>query len=364
MTFRIVLIALALFAAGCNSNKDVVSPEVKPLTEAVYASGLVVAEDEYQVFAQVDGYLAEKMVSDGDAVKKGDVIFVIESTQQNARLQIARENYALAKRNNGEDSPVLQELHTAIAASRTKMRYDSINFIRYENLLKQNATTKAAYDSYKLMYENARQDYTLQLARLKKTKNQLHTEFENAAAQLRIAGEESGRYTVRSEIDGKVFTTTKEKGELIRRGEMIGVVGRDDHFYLELSVDELDIQRVKKDQKVLVKIDAYPDKIFEAAITKVYPMVNPRQQSLRADAELREALPGAFSGLAVEANIIIRQKNDALVIPKTALLPGDSVLIKTDDGNQKVKVKTGIQTLDEIEIIEGLTTQQQLLVSK
>ncbi len=172
------------------------------------------------------------------------------------------------------------------------------------------------------MYENARQDYALQLSRLKKTKNQLHTEFENASAQLSIAGEESGRYIVRSDIDGKVFTTTKEKGELIRRGEMIGVVGRDDNFYLQLSVDELDIQRIKKDQRVLVKIDAYPDKIFQAAITKVYPMVNPQQQSLRADAELREALPGAFSGLAVEANIIIREKDKALVIPKTALLPG------------------------------------------
>jgi HlyD family secretion protein len=169
---------------------------------------------------------------------------------------------------------------------------------------------------------------------------------------------------VKSDIDGKVFNTTKEKGELIRRGEMIGVVGRDDNFYLQLSIDEQDIQRVKKDQKVLVKIDAYPDKIFQAAITKVYPMVNPQQQSLRADAALREALPGAFSGLAVEANIIIREKNDALVIPKTALLPGDSVLIKTGKGKQKVKVKTGIQTLDEIEIVEGLTTQQQLLVAQ
>jgi multidrug resistance efflux pump len=364
MTFRTVLFSTALLTAACNSNKDVITPEVKPLTEAVYASGLVVAEDEYQVFAQVDGYLAEKMVSDGDAVKKGDVIFVIESAQQGARLQIARENYDLAKRNNGADSPVLQELQTAIAAARTKMQYDSINFTRYENLLKQNATTKAAYDSYKLMYENARQDYAAQLSRLKKTKNQLHTEFENAAAQLRIAGEESDRYVVKSDIDGKVFNTTKEKGELIRRGEMIGVVGRDDNFYLQLSIDEQDIQRVKKDQKVLVKIDAYPDKIFQAAITKVYPMVNPQQQSLRADAALREALPGAFSGLAVEANIIIREKNDALVIPKTALLPGDSVLIKTGKGKQKVKVKTGIQTLDEIEIVEGLTTQQQLLVAQ
>ena len=72
-----ILILSAVLISSCNSNKDVITPEVKPLTEAVYASGLVVAQDEYQVFSQVDGYLAEKMVSDGDAVKKGDVLFVI-----------------------------------------------------------------------------------------------------------------------------------------------------------------------------------------------------------------------------------------------------------------------------------------------
>lgn len=365
MPYRFALLILsAVLISSCNSNKEVITPEVKPLTEAVYASGLVVAQDEYQVFSQVDGYLAEKMVSDGDTVKKGDVLFVIESTQQNARLQIARENYELAKTNTGRDSPVLQELYTAISAARTKMRFDSVNFVRYDNLLKQHATTQAAYDSYKLMYENSRQDYTLQLSRLRKVRNQLHTELENASAQLRIAGEESGRYTVRSDIDGKVFSTTKEKGELIRRSELIAVVGRDDNFYLQLSVDEVDVQRVRQNQKVLVKIDAYPEKVFEASITKVYPMVNPQQQSLRADAAFREALPGAFSGLAVEANIIIREKSDALVIPKTALQPGDSVYIKTDDGRKKVKVKTGIETLDEIEIVEGLDAQQKLLVTQ
>jgi HlyD family secretion protein len=142
------------------------------------------------------------------------------------------------------------------------------------------------------------------------------------------------------------------------------VIGRDDKFYLQLSIDELDIQRIQKDQRVVVKIDAFPDKIFEASITKVYPMVNLQQQSLRADATLRDSLPGAFSGLAVEANIIIREKENALVIPKTALFPGDSVYIKTDAGKQKVKVKTGIETLDEIEIIEGLNAEQKLLVAQ
>jgi HlyD family secretion protein len=347
---------------SCNSNKDVITPELKSLTEAVYASGLVVAQDEYQVFAQVDGYLVEKLVSDGDIVKKGDVLFIIESGQQSARFQIARENFELARKNYSSDSPVLQELTTAITAAKTKMQFDSVNFVRYENLLNQNATTRAAYDSYKLMYENARNDYKLQRSRLERTRNQLKAEFENASAQLRIAGEESSRYIVRSDIDGKVFSTTKDKGELIRRSELIGVVGRDDNFYMQLNIDELDIQRIQQGQRVVVKIDAYAGKVFEASITKVYPMVNLQQQSLRADAAFKEPLPGAFSGLAVEANIIIRQKNNALVIPKTALQPGDSVYIKTDDGKQKVKVKTGIETLDEIEIVEGLNAQQKLMV--
>jgi HlyD family secretion protein len=329
---------------SCNSNKDVITPELKSLTEAVYASGLVVAQDEYQVFAQVDGYLVEKLVSDGDIVKKGDVLFIIESGQQSARFQIARENFELARKNYSSDSPVLQELTTAITAAKTKMQFDSVNFVRYENLLNQNATTRAAYDSYKLMYENARNDYKLQRSRLERTRNQLKAEFENASAQLRIAGEESSRYIVRSDIDGKVFSTTKDKGELIRRSELIGVVGRDDNFYMQLNIDELDIQRIQQGQRVVVK------------------MVNRQQQSLRADAAFKEPLPGAFSGLAVEANIIIRQKNNALVIPKTALQPGDSVYIKTDDGKQKVKVKTGIETLDEIEIVEGLNAQQKLMV--
>jgi HlyD family secretion protein len=292
------------------------------------------------------------------------VLFIIEGGQQSARFQIARENLELAKKNSGHDSPVLQELNTAISAAKTKMQFDSINFFRYENLLNQNATTRAAYDSYKLMYETAKNDYKLQLSRREKIRDQLTTEFENASAQLRIAGEESSRYIVRSDIDGKVFNTTKDKGELIRRNEMIAVVGRDDNFYMQLNIDELDIQRIQKDQRVLVKIDAYPDRVFEGSITKVYPMVNLQQQSLRADAAFKEPLPGAFSGLAVEANIIIRQKSNTLVIPKTALLPGDSVYIKTDDGKQKVKVKTGIETLDEIEIVEGINVQQKLLVTQ
>lgn len=353
-----IIFSTALLSATLTScqQENGVKPEVKPLMEAVYASGFVVSKDEYEIFAQVEGYLADKLVNDGDAVKKGEPLFVIEAGQQSARYRMAKETFDLAAKNYRDDSPVLAELKAATETARSKMQFDSLNFVRYANLLKGNATSQGEYDRIKLLYENSRNEYTLQKSRFERTRNQTYLDWQNAKNQLVIAGDESGRYIVRSDVDGLVFMTAKEKGEMVRRNEAIAVVGKKDAFYLQLNIDELDVQRVREGQEVLVKIDAYPGKIFSAKLTKIYPMVDRRQQAVRADATLNEDLPGWFSGLALEANIIIRKKDQAIVIPKSKLLPGDSVIIQSDEGSKKIKVTKGIETLDEVEIVEGLDT--------
>ncbi len=362
MTIRYFIVILFLLAA-CKK-EDAIKPQVKPLMEAIYASGFVVAQDEYQVFSQVDGSLADKLVKDGEEVKQGQALFIIEGDQQSSRYQLAKENYDMAVQNAGNDSPILRELGAAVASAKTKMSFDSLNAARYSNLLKSNATSQVDFDRMKLTYENSKNDFILQKSRYQKTKNQLYLELQNAKSQLRISTDERGRYTVRSEVNGKVFKTMKEKGELIRRNEAIAVVGQDNTFYLQLSIDELDVHRVKLGQEVLVKIDAYPDHVFKASVTKIYSMVNAQQQSLRVDAHFNEPLPGSFSGLAVEANIVIQQKQNAMVIPRAALLAGDSVLIKTEAGEKKIKVTRGIETLDEVEIVGGLDSSAALIVNR
>jgi multidrug resistance efflux pump len=352
--YFIFIVVTITTITGCRNGGNGIKPVVKPLMEAVYASGYVIAMDEYQVFSQAEGYLTEKLVSDGQDVKKGDPLFIIAADQQSARYQLARENYDMAIANFGEDSPVLAELQTAIDAARTKMQFDSLNYVRYKNLWDQKATTQSDFDRMKLLYDNSRNDYILQQKRLARTKDQLYIEKQNAESALRIARDESGRYIIRSEVNGKVFNTMKEKGELVRRNEAVAVIGKDGQFYLQLNVDELDIQRVAVGQDVFTKIDAYPDQIFHAKVSKIYPMINKQQQSIRVDADLTDELPGGFSGLALEANIVIRQKENALVIPKTALLPGDSINVRTPDGVKTIKIEKGIETLDEIEVLRGL----------
>ena len=363
MRLSIVLcVILSLLFNACSRNGEFVRPVEKSLMEAVYASGIVVSENEYQAFSQVDGYIAEKLVNDGDTVKKGDALFVIEADQQNARYRIAKENYELAQQNFNADSPILNELKAAAASAKSKMQFDSVNFVRYTNLLAQNATSRAEYDRIRLAYENSRNDFQLADSRLRKTYSQLSTELKNAESQYKIARDESSRYIIRSQVDGVVFKTFKENGELIRRTEVIAVVGSMDSFYLQLNVDELDIHRIKPGQPVLVKIDAYPQQVFNAEIIRIIPLVDSRQQSLRVDAKLKDRLPGGFSGLALEANIVIREVEQALVIPKSALLAGDSVMIKTESGQKKIKIKKGISTLDEVEVVEGLAASSEVRI--
>ena len=350
--------------SSCNNSGETVKPVIKPLVEAVYASGYVVAKNEYEVYAQAEGYVMEKQVNDGAEVKVGDPLYVIDSDQQSARYRIAKENYEMAKRNSSNNSPVLSELKTSLEVAHTKMQFDSVNLVRYTNLINSNATTRSDYDRIKLTYENSRNEFLLQKSRYEKTKDQLHLDLKNAENQLRIATDETKRYTIKSQIDGMVYKTSKEQGEMIRRGEVIAVIGQRDGFYLELSVDELDINKVKKGQKVLAKIDAYPDKVFEATVNHVFPMINKQQQSVQVDATLNESLPGWFSGLALEANIIIQEKDKAIVIPKSVLLPGDSVWIDSDNGKKKIKVMRGIETLDEVEIVQGLDTTDRLVNGK
>lgn len=359
-SFKSKFLVLLVFLAACKPDHALIAPEVKPLLEGVYASGFVVSMNEYQVIAQAEGYLKEKLVKEGDSVKIGQSLFILESVQQQSRNKLAQENYGVALKNYQEDSPVLNELKSVVESAKSKLAYDSLNYVRYGNLIKNNATSRAEFDRMKLLYENSKNEYRLQQSRYEKALNQVYIEFQNARSQQQIAQDESERYIVRSQVNGKVFNTMKEKGELVRRNEAVAVVGSTE-FYLQLSVDELDIQRVKAGQEILVKIDAYPGKIFGAHVNQVYPMVNQQQQSLRVDAYFDEPLPGGFSGLAVEANIVIRKKENALVIPKSALLVGDTVELNTDDGVKKVKVITGIKTLDEVEIVEGIDVESKII---
>ena len=339
------------FLASCNNDTTEVKPQLKQITEAVYASGYILPEDEYQVYSLAEGYLAKKLVREGSVVEINEPLFIIQGPQQDIRYQNAVSVYEIAKENYGGNSPFLKEAKTALEISRNKLENDSINYFRFKNLWETNATSKMELDRAALAYDLSKNEYEARRQQFEKLKNQLYLELKNAQSQLDITLEDKNNKVIKSNISAMVYQTYKEEGELVRRGEPLALLGKKDNMYLQLSVDELDINKIKVGQQILVKADVYGDKVFNAKVTKIYPMFNRREQSFRVDAAFNDTLPDNYVGLSVEANIIIAQKENALVVPRELLLDKDSIYISQNGNEQKIKLTKGMETLEYVEVL-------------
>ena len=92
------ILMLTLFVLlSCSEKKQSIKPERKEMVEAVYSSVLVEPLNAYSVNASITGYLDEVMVSEGDEVKAGDVLFIISNLPIQLNQQNAELNYQWAK---------------------------------------------------------------------------------------------------------------------------------------------------------------------------------------------------------------------------------------------------------------------------
>lgn len=360
-------IGVVVFAAivSCNQKDKTAHPEYRAMTEAVYASGVIMPRGEYKLYSMADGVIAERMVNEGDLVKAGEPLFRIDNEEQAARLAAARDVYRTAQANYGETSPALAEALAALRSQESKYATDSAHYARVRELFAANAATQSDYDRAKLSAQVAQNELAAARQRYERTKRQLFIELQNAESQFKVSAKQNANTLIRSLSSGMAYEIYKQQGEAVRRNDALALIGSPDETYIKLSVDELDVRKIKLGQEIIVKIDVYQDQMFKARIEKIYPMLNRQDQSFRVDAAFTERLPDRFVGVTAEANIIINRKERALVIPKTYLLSGDSVLVKTAEGEaRKVKIRKGMENYDVVEVLEGLTEQSLLASSR
>jgi HlyD family secretion protein len=354
------IILLAVFA-GCQKKEVVVKPEIKDLTEAVYASGNVFPVHQYQVYANADGLIQKIYVEAGDSIAEGQALFKIESDLQDTRFKTSGEIYRTAQENFSSNSPVLTEARAQLENARIRLQNDSANYVRFKTLMENNAVSKADFEKTELSYFTARNEYTARKNHLEKLKRQLYIDLQNAENQYKLSRKENQNFAVQSIMNGIVFEIYKEPGEAVRRNEPVALIGNNQKLYLRLSVDELDVDKVKPGQEVIVKIDLFKNRIFKAKVTKIHPRMNVQDQSFRVDAEFTESFPRGYYGLTVEANIIIQKKEKVLTIRKNILAAADSVWIKTEKGEQKVKIMKGAEDFDYVEVLQGITQETELI---
>lgn len=350
---RLCILAICgMFLASCEADREKVKVQLSPLTESVYASLTVKPYNMYYAYSAVGGIVKSNLVSEGDLVTQGQVLVQIDNTNPELNAENARLALTLAKENYYGDQNILDELRNQIETARLQLKNDSINYFRQKRLNEKEIGSQTDLESRLLAYELSTNKLNLLKINYQQTKNELQTAIKQAENNYKTSQKTTKDYSISSEINGKVYDLMKERGEIVSQQEPLAMLGSSDSFLVEMLVDEVDIPRILDQQKVLIRLDAYGDEIFEGRVAKIYPMMDSRSQTFKIDGVFNDQPSKLYPGLTGEANIIVLEKKAVLSIPTEYLKEGDFII--SDDG--LVKVETGIKNFERVEILSGLDT--------
>jgi HlyD family secretion protein len=352
---KTLLFILVLFFAACGEKSELIKPSISDITESVYASGNIKSKDQYLVYTTVSGIIKNVSVSEGDTVSLGSTIITIDSKTQ----ELAKENAELNAQYQSffANKDKLNDAQLQIRLAKSKMQNDSALYFRQKALWQQLIGTKVEFELKELSYQNSKTAYASAQLKYDELNRQLQFNSNQSKKNAMISNSQVSDFTVRSEIKGRVYSLLKSKGELVSLQTPIAMIGSRDQFILEMQVDEYDIFKVEVGKKVLVNLDSYKGKVFEAQISKIYPIMNERSKTFLVEAEFIDVPEVLYPNITFEANIIIRTKKNALLIPRNCLV-NDSAVIRSN--GDTAKVKTGLKDYKKVEILSGISPNEAL----
>jgi multidrug efflux pump subunit AcrA (membrane-fusion protein) len=356
-TRALPVVILLLVIAGCTQNADTITPTTGPITESVYASGLVKAEGQYQVYPTVSGNVLALLVKEGDTVKAGQPLMRIDDRTSRFASGSADAQLQLLERNAREDGPVLTRLRATVEQARDKFALDSLNYARQQALWAKDIGSRSELDQRQLAFTTSRANLDIAQKALAENRTQLRTQLEVARNNAASASAGQVDHQPRSLIDGIVYDLMIDPGELATPQRPVAVVGSAKDLYLELEVDEFDIRLIKPGQQVFVTLDSYADTAFEAQVSRIIPLMDERSRTFQVDARFTHRPPVLYPNLTVEASIVLRTKPNALLVPASYIVDGSYVITGKD---KKTPVRLGARDMEKVEVVSGIDTNTRI----
>jgi HlyD family secretion protein len=410
----VLVILLVLLKKGGVLGKDEgtkVSAEKatrRNITEIVTASGKIYPEKEVKISPDISGEVVDlKVTQEGDSVHKGQelarIYADIYTTQRDQAAAQMSQQQALVSNMSAQ----LPGLKAAMDAA--KRTYD-----RQKQLLDQSVISRAEFETSESAYKTAEANY---MAAQQTAKGNV-AGVASARANLDIAAKNLGRTTVVSPIDGVVSLLSIKKGERVVGNSMMAgteMMRVADMSRIEAIVDvgENDIPKVHLGDSAFIEVDAYNNRKFRGIVTQIASSVSTASGStttistndvtnykvhIRLSPDSYKDLidpsrPKSFPfrpGMSASADIQTRTHINVLSVPinavstreknsdnsvqndkdtkkddkssddnKTAVTaPGDldivAFVLQPGDTVRKVKVKSDIQDINYIEIVDGL----------
>ena len=385
----------------------------RTIIETVNASGKVYPEIEVKVSPDISGEIVELNVAEGDSVRKGQVIARIYADIYNSQRDQAA---AFVTQSQAQVSNSQAQL----GALKATLDQAEVTYKRQKQLLDEKVISRSEFEQADQALKTGRANYNAALEGIRGTQ----ASVQSARAQLMRANKDVGRATLVAPMDGVVSLLAVKKGErVVGTAQMAGTemlrVADMSVMEVRVNVGENDIPKVNLGDTALIDVDAYGDRKFKGLVTKIASsnttaasasqlnsstdvtnyevrirmlpesyhdlmagnkaMSSPFRPGMNASADIQTKTHSNVLAVPINA-VTIRDKNsDQQNAVKEGSNNGDDSESITSSGNiddleevvfllqadktgvKKVMVKSGIQDINYIEILEGLKEGEEVI---
>ena len=176
-------------------------------------------------------------------------------------------------------------------------------------------------------------------------------------------------YTITAPISGTIIEKDAKVGDAVKAGDTLCIVDDLSDLEMRINVDELQISSISVGQKVQITADAVPDKTYVGTVTRVSMKGASNGGTTTYPVTIRiDDTDGLRPGMNANAEIVVAEASNALVVPNAAVVRGSYVLVTKDspsaanadtameapEGFVYVPVKTGVSDDDYTQIVSGI----------
>jgi RND family efflux transporter MFP subunit len=274
--------------------------------EIVYATGGVEPVRWAKVASVVRDRILEICDCEGKTVAKGDVLARLDDRQAQAQLTELRAREDFAKR----------------------------ELTRVTDLMARGSTTMQNFERASMDLRQVQGQISVQLERI-------------------------NDYIITAPMDGVVLRRDGEIGEIAEAGQILFRIGVPKPLQVVAEVNEEDIPRVALGQIVLFRTDAFPDERLTGTVREITPMGDVVTKTYRIKVALADTTP-LKPGMSVEANIITREKPNALLVPADSVRE-NAVFVIEDGRARRREVRLGIRGTRQAEILSGVQPGERVV---
>lgn len=312
---------------------------------AVPGTVAVKAEFEMELKSEVSGRIKTSELDTGKRVFKNDVLVQLDTGDIDLEIERIKYEITAAKRKVELGSTLRAEVLNA------KDTLDNL-----ERQTKAGAYPAAEFEKQRRLYQQLQQKMDLDEVNAKLALDN----FENS---LRSRERERTKMTIVAPADGVVTNVLARGGDLIGSNSSIAsliAVGRT----VEAKLSEENFAAIKLGQKATVRFLTYGADQYNAVISKILPSADPATQryTIFLDVYLPEGRV-LLPGLTGEVSIIIAERDNAVIVPRRALI-GEYVYVVEEGVLVLRKIEKGYESLNQLEVVSGLKESELVVVEQ